>query len=111
MIARATRWLLDVQNGDGSWGGARGVDGSIEETALAVEALARSGADAQAIRRGLAWLQAATSNGQRFPASPLGLYFARLWYSEELYPIIFTAAACEAAGNEDFVAEPRITQL
>jgi squalene-hopene/tetraprenyl-beta-curcumene cyclase len=96
MIARAARWLIDAQNADGSWGGARGVAGSIEETALAVEALARSRANAQATERGLAWLQAATDDGRRFPASPLGLYFARLWYSEELYPIIFTAAACEA---------------
>jgi squalene-hopene/tetraprenyl-beta-curcumene cyclase len=99
MIARATDWLLAAQNADGSWGGARGVAGSIEETALAVEALARSRANAQAVERGLSWLQAATDSGQRFPASPLGLYFARLWYSEELYPIIFTTAACEAAGK------------
>ena len=56
MIARATGWLLDAQNADGSWGGARGVAGSIEETALAVEALARSPADARrgAVERGLA---------------------------------------------------------
>jgi squalene-hopene/tetraprenyl-beta-curcumene cyclase len=99
VIARATDWLLAAQNADGSWGGARGVAGSIEETALAVEALARSRANAKAVEHGLAWLQAATDDGRRFPASPLGLYFARLWYSEELYPIIFTAAACEAAGK------------
>lgn len=100
MIARATDWLLDAQNADGSWGGARGVAGSIEETALAIEALARSRGNAQAVERGLAWLQAATDGGLRFPASPLGLYFARLWYSEELYPIVFTAAACEAGGRQ-----------
>jgi squalene-hopene/tetraprenyl-beta-curcumene cyclase len=101
MIERARRWLLDSQNADGSWGGARGIPGSIEETALAVEALARSGAHEPAggdpVARGLVWLAGATDHGRRFPASPLGLYFARLWYSEELYPIIFTAAACEAA--------------
>ena len=100
MLARARQWLLDAQNSDGSWGGARGVAGSIEETSLAVEALARSRpqppANETAIARGLAWLTDATDDGRRFQASPLGLYFARLWYSEELYPIIFTAAACDA---------------
>ena len=25
--------------------------------------------------------------------SPIGFYFARLWYFEKLYPLIFTAAA------------------
>jgi squalene-hopene/tetraprenyl-beta-curcumene cyclase len=100
ILTRARQWLLEAQNADGSWGGARGIAGSIEETALAVEGLARSRTLAQgsddATARGLTWLEEATDGGRRFPSSTLGLYFARLWYSEELYPIIFTAAACEA---------------
>jgi squalene-hopene/tetraprenyl-beta-curcumene cyclase len=101
MIDRARRWLIDAQNADGSWGGGRGVAGSIEETALAIEALAGSASEADervvVVSRGRAWLESATGNGHRFPASPVGLYFARLWYSEELYPLIFTAAATHAA--------------
>jgi squalene-hopene/tetraprenyl-beta-curcumene cyclase len=100
MLARAGQWLRAAQNADGSWGGDRGVAGSIEETALAVEALARGAPDAGArapIDRGLAWLESATHGGREFPPSPVGLYFARLWYSEELYPVIFTAAAWTAA--------------
>jgi squalene-hopene/tetraprenyl-beta-curcumene cyclase len=101
MIERARRWLIDAQNADGSWGGDPGAAGSIEETALAVEALARSASEADertvVISRGLAWLETATAHGRQFPASPVGLYFARLWYSEELYPVIFTAAATSAA--------------
>lgn len=31
-----------------------------------------------------------TAEGRAFPASPIGLYFASLWYSEKLYPLIFT---------------------
>ena len=27
------------------------------------------------------------------PAAPIGLYFAHLWYYEELYPLIFTTGA------------------
>ncbi len=36
---RGIRWLLDNQNDDGGWGGMRGTPSSVEETALAVEAL------------------------------------------------------------------------
>jgi squalene-hopene/tetraprenyl-beta-curcumene cyclase len=47
--------------------------------------------------RGLAWLRTATNDGRSFPAAPIGLYFARLWYSEALYPLMFTVAAIQAA--------------
>jgi squalene-hopene/tetraprenyl-beta-curcumene cyclase len=101
MIDRARRWLADAQNGDGSWGGDRGVAGSIEETSVALEALARSTSDDDqrvvVVSRGLAWLESATGNGCQFRASPVGLYFARLWYCEELYPLIFTVGASHAA--------------
>ena len=58
-------------------------------------------ADADEIRaavgRGVEWLIATTEEGARFDAAPIGLYFARLWYSEELYPLIFTVGALELA--------------
>ena len=31
--------------------------------------------------------------------SPLGLYFARLWYYEELYPLIFALEGLAGAGR------------
>ncbi len=40
MVDRGAAWLTAAKNEDGSWGPAGGVAGSIEETALAVEALA-----------------------------------------------------------------------
>jgi squalene-hopene/tetraprenyl-beta-curcumene cyclase len=43
-----------------------------------------------AIERGVLWILDATDHGSRTPVSPIGLYFARLWYFEELYPIIFS---------------------
>jgi squalene-hopene/tetraprenyl-beta-curcumene cyclase len=43
--------------------------------------------------RGIERLLELTKNGTEFPASPIGLYFASLWYSEKLYPQIFTAEA------------------
>ena len=89
-------------------------DCSIEETALATAALAAdlrslrgrnasaSTADSQLQRlAGLAveamagrqLLAPLTDAGQRFPPAPIGLYFAKLWYYETLYPLIWTVAA------------------
>jgi squalene-hopene/tetraprenyl-beta-curcumene cyclase len=100
MCERAVEWLLSAQNADGGWGGAASVASSIEETALAVDALAVACTSCtdpfkavQAARRGAQWLMARTEHGTSLPASPIGLYFARLWYFEELYPLIFTLSA------------------
>lgn len=93
---RATSWLVNAQHDDGGFGAAPGVSPTIEETALATEALAMQAEPfAARIERATAWLAAATADGTRFPASPIGLYFAKLWYSERLYPIIFTVSALE----------------
>ncbi|MBN1669979.1 MAG: squalene--hopene cyclase [Kiritimatiellae bacterium] len=98
MIERGGAFLVRAQNPDGGWGGALGVPSSTEETALAVSALA--GADhAESVRRGTNWLLQATGlaagadGGLRFEAAPIGLYFDRLWYAQELYPAIFTFEA------------------
>ena len=53
-----------------------------------------------AIERGLAWLDEATQGGTRFTCSAIGLYFAKLWYFERLYPMIFTVAALESLRDE-----------
>ena len=69
---------------------------SVEETALAVDALASSPDPDQAIvsavRRGAGWLITHTQQGGSTPASPIGLYFAQLWYFEQLYPLVFSLA-------------------
>lgn len=88
---RAAQWLQSVQNKDGGWGGDRGIDSSIEETSLAVAAIA--GVSDDAARRGLEWLVDATRNGTHTPPSPIGFYFARLWYFEKLYPLVFAVDA------------------
>lgn len=93
---RAAAWLLSAQNPDGGFGGGPGVASSIEETALAVEALAGfPGAGEEAVARGCRWLAHRTAEGSRFESTPMGLYFARLWYREELYPLVFTVSALE----------------
>jgi len=99
MRAAATRWLLENQNADGGWGAGFGSSSSIEETALAVEALAgaspRSALESH-IQRGVDFLVHATKQGTEFPTRPIGFYFAKLWYSERLYPMIWTVSALQS---------------
>jgi squalene-hopene/tetraprenyl-beta-curcumene cyclase len=91
---RGVAWLLAAQNADGGWGGAAGVPSSMEETALAVEILLDAGADAEpAVNKGLVWLVQQVEMGRLYDPAPIGFYFAKLWYYEKLYPIIFTVAA------------------
>ncbi|MEE8467042.1 MAG: prenyltransferase/squalene oxidase repeat-containing protein [Planctomycetota bacterium] len=100
-MERGAHWILAAQGADGGWGAAAGLPPSIEETAMAVEALCctESGPAElrDAILRGAHWLGERTQEGTRLEPTPLGLYFARLWYSERLYPRIFATAALERA--------------
>jgi squalene-hopene/tetraprenyl-beta-curcumene cyclase len=101
-LQRGAAWLLKCQNSDGGWGGDIGVPSSVEETGVALEALARvdeRDVDPNVLRRGLEWLTAATRSDRG--ASPVGLYFARLWYFEELYPIIFSLGGVAAVNEVD----------
>ena len=113
---RGFAWLASRQNADGGWGG-RGLAGSssegdapaedatyplstVEETALAVEALLSAendnpyrGAIDGAVNDGIAWLVDAVGTNRYTKCSPIGFYFAKLWYYERLYPRIFTVSA------------------
>lgn len=89
---RGVTYLLSAQNADGGWGGAKDCPSSVEETALAVEVLIDL-APGEAVQHGLAWLVDAVESGRFSEPSPIGFYFAKLWYFEKLYPIIFTVAA------------------
>jgi squalene-hopene/tetraprenyl-beta-curcumene cyclase len=91
LIEKAVQWLDKSQNADGGWGGATGIQSTIEETALAVSAVATL--SPKVAERGKVWLIEQTRNGTQFPPAPIGLYFASLWYSERLYPVIFTLKA------------------
>ena len=95
--------LSEAQNTDGGWGGSGGVTSSIEETGVVMAALGRSVADGdehqvtKAVARGAHWLIDATVGGAEPEAAPLGLHFARLWYYEELYPVVFALAGLAGA--------------
>jgi len=89
---RGAGWIASAQNDDGGWGGVRGVPSSVEETALAIEALAGTSHGAN-LERGVAWLVGRVESGTWREPAPIGFYFAKLWYHERLYPLIWTVGA------------------
>jgi squalene-hopene/tetraprenyl-beta-curcumene cyclase len=86
MVSSAQQYLLSQQNEDGSWGGEKGVVGSIEETSLAICALAKY--HNIACIGGFDWLTKKEKH-KNLSSTPIGLYFAALWYDEKLYPLIY----------------------
>jgi squalene-hopene/tetraprenyl-beta-curcumene cyclase len=101
---RGIKFLLNAQNADSGWGGASGVASSVEETALALIALTawrgREGV-AEAVQRGAEYLVRRVEDGTWVHPAPLGLYFARLWYAEQMYPLSWTVEALAGvAGGE-----------
>ena len=123
---RGAAWLYSVQNPDGGWGGDAGAPSTVEETALALDALLDtpqpltpnpspggrgepegSTLNAQpstlnvplnaSLSRGVEWLIQRVEDGTWTTPTPIGFYFAKLWYYEALYPVIWTVAALRKA--------------
>jgi squalene-hopene/tetraprenyl-beta-curcumene cyclase len=93
---RGLQWLIRAQGADGGWGGAPQTPSSVEETALAVDGLLgcrEIAGSNEALARGIRWLVESIEDGGFIEASPIGFYFAKLWYFEQLYPLIFTTGA------------------
>jgi squalene-hopene/tetraprenyl-beta-curcumene cyclase len=97
LIESGLEYLRSARKADGSFGGDAAAPSSIEETAVALQALGASGSSPSALCSTLEWLLNATQNGTCFSSSPIGLYFARLWYHEQLYPVIWTLGALRVA--------------
>lgn len=91
------KWLLENQNEDGSWSGAKGLPPSIEETALALDIVVSANPNSHAAQCGLDWLLTRVEAGTVHQQSPIGFYFAKLWYSERLYPLCFATQALRRA--------------
>ncbi len=107
---RGLDWLAGAAHVGGGWGGLPETDlgtcaqpVNIEQTALATEALrscARSEEHEVAAMQGLRWLVEAVEANRHLESSPIGFYFAKLWYYEKLYPLIWTVAALGPAARE-----------
>ncbi|MAI73460.1 MAG: squalene--hopene cyclase [Rhodopirellula sp.] len=145
VLQRGCQYLVNNQNSDGGWGGGGSVASwlkknqfhdfefvsSVEETALAVEALVTvalcrknstiqamsedtkrdkiseterfdpesvvqhggTKAMSQAILEGVEFLLDSVDQKRHRLPWPIGFYFAKLWYHERLYPLIFTTGA------------------
>jgi squalene-hopene/tetraprenyl-beta-curcumene cyclase len=97
MITQAEDWLLSIQNKDGGWGGNSGCPSSLEETALAIDALSANPAPGKralkALEMAVTWIAKETNSGAIIKPSPIGFYFAKLWYFEKLYPLTFLVSA------------------
>ena len=136
---RGIHFLRSTQNRDGGWGGGftrietlgpgqcredrstetseTDLTSSLEETAVALEGLLEC-CDAPlhdpTILKGLCWLANAVQNGGLLQPSPIGFYFAKLWYYEKLYPALFSLSAFGVAmrcGSEAKSLNPRQRNL
>ncbi|MCM8535449.1 MAG: hypothetical protein NE334_05890 [Lentisphaeraceae bacterium] len=95
ILKKGESWLIGAQNVDGTWGGAVKSPASIEETALGTNALISSGHYPEQADKGMQGLLTLTEGGVKFTSSPIGLYFASLWYDEKMYPLVYSMAAVE----------------
>jgi squalene-hopene/tetraprenyl-beta-curcumene cyclase len=55
----------------------------------------------ESVNKGLAWLVQHVNADRLQEPTPIGFYFAKLWYFEKLYPIIFTVAALGRARRRE----------
>jgi len=108
---KAAAWLASVQEPEKEnpstldsrpstprgWGGDAGIEPSVEETALAVEVLLEFDSYRKNAFDGISWLIDKVVDGSVSVPTPIGFYFARLWYFERLYPLIFAVSALRRA--------------
>ena len=104
-IFKALQWTLHQQNTDGGWGGSLKAPSSVEETALGVSVVAKSlryelglngdlkQSSQDALHRSCRWLFERIASDTYKHVSPIGFYFAKLWYWESMYPLVYTGAA------------------
>ena len=105
MLEKGQKWLLEQQNPDGGWGGILNTASTNEETALCISVIAQvlkirrfdnprtTTKCEEALSRGLKWLLPRIENNAYQMVSPIGFYFAKLWYFEAMYPLVFVAGA------------------
>ena len=95
MARRGAEYLAKAQNADGGWGGQKGVQSKVTLTARALAALVATDNKQyrSALERGFNYIYHIWEQGELSRREPIGLYFSRLWYSEEMYNLTFTLNA------------------
>ena len=100
LSAKGAAYLLAAQNDDGGWGGTKGLPSKVTLTARALSALAHvPGIRPETLAGGVDYLYRRFKDGTLGMPEPIGLYFARLWYSEELYNLTFALHALKQIGK------------
>jgi squalene-hopene/tetraprenyl-beta-curcumene cyclase len=104
-------WIASKQNADGGWGGGPSLtwpddslgQSSVEETSLCCEVLLDSkiAEHQSAAKQGIEWLGRASDADCIATCSAIGFYFAKLWYFEKSYPLVFAAAALAKSKSMD----------
>ena len=83
-------FIIRTQNDDGGWGGNKDVKSKVTFTSRALAALAHFPDKYEDTKnRGWEYLYKRHKEGTLYEREPIGLYFSRLWYSEELYNVLF----------------------
>lgn len=112
---RALEWLASNQRLDGSFGGdAKTGPASVEETALAAQALYSCGdipSYQDAALRAVRWLTDAVESNRHTESAPLGRYFGKVWYYERLYPLIWTVAAIGPVASKARAAKSTVPEM
>ncbi|RFC46421.1 MAG: squalene-hopene/tetraprenyl-beta-curcumene cyclase [Verrucomicrobia bacterium] len=105
VLQRGKAALAGLQQADGGWSGGSGqhLESTVEETGVALEALAGT-SYTSAVDKGVRWMVERVENGRWLECAPVGFYFAKLWYYERLYPQLTTVAALGAVlqGSVEF---------
>lgn len=105
LATKQVAFLVRTQNEDGGWGGNKGVPSKVTFTSRALAALAHFPNEFNEEKeRGWQYLHDRHQAGTLYDREPIGLYFSRLWYSEELYNTTFLLRAIQVY-NEKSIKE------
>lgn len=91
MIEKGITFLKTCKGTNGLWGGNANLPPSIEETSLAIKAL-NAHVNKEELIPAFNWLIEKVEKND-IVSSPIGLYFASLWYDEKMYPYVFAMGA------------------
>ena len=104
-LDKTVEYLMSKQHESGGWGSAETLHDDVTVTARVITALKPYPQAQSAVNRGLKFLDPFIENPDTIPPEPIGLYFAHLWYSEELYAPIFLLNALSGMDNQNISLE------